>query len=322
MKTRQLLPDWIKGMAIFLMVYGHITHVGNFSIFQKQIVEVIYTFHMPLFLIISGFFLNTKNDPYEMVKKVINRIFFPYLIFIIIYLISLILVQKIGFPTTNIPPATFFDFIKVVLFHPIGPYWFLHSLILIQMCFVIVGVFAKIVKLEESLYFVIVLFLLAILSNYNLIKSGVIVYFLLGMVTNRFHVALPNSVKTGLLLIISIIVFAKDEIFLFSFVQVVWSLSIMTFLLGIGSFIESNKIVSIFAWFGRNSLIVLVLHGMFIVSLKPISSLVLRIDNTGLLYSAVVVTITMLSCMLMAFFLDKIKVSTYIFGVEKIYSKI
>ncbi len=54
--------DWIdqvKGWAIFLVVYGH-----NFPVTEKY----IYTFHMPLFFMIAGFF-----HPREQTREVIAR---------------------------------------------------------------------------------------------------------------------------------------------------------------------------------------------------------------------------------------------------------
>src|SRR5690606_23894943 len=62
--------DQVKGFAIFLVVYGH-----NFPITEKY----VYSFHMPLFFMVSGFFfpiqLNVKT-----LKKRFNFILVPYFI--------------------------------------------------------------------------------------------------------------------------------------------------------------------------------------------------------------------------------------------------
>ncbi|HAW18859.1 MAG TPA: hypothetical protein DCX14_01635 [Flavobacteriales bacterium] len=50
-------PDFIKGLCIILMVYGHITMIGTLDEAQNAIKEFIYTFHMQIFLLVSGFFL-------------------------------------------------------------------------------------------------------------------------------------------------------------------------------------------------------------------------------------------------------------------------
>ena len=124
MKIRQVIPDWIKGLAIVLMVYGHINHIGLFAALQKQAVGFIYTFHIPLFLIVSGFFFNTNNDPSELLRKLARRLLVPYLLFVSLYLTGLILIQKTGIQTSNLPPDSFLDFLKIVFFYPRGVYWF------------------------------------------------------------------------------------------------------------------------------------------------------------------------------------------------------
>lgn len=51
MKERSLYWDTIKGLLIILVVFGHCgTAVGN------NLLSVIYSFHMPLFILVSGFF--------------------------------------------------------------------------------------------------------------------------------------------------------------------------------------------------------------------------------------------------------------------------
>jgi fucose 4-O-acetylase-like acetyltransferase len=321
MKIRKVTPDWLKGLAIVLMVYGHINHVGSFAILQKQVVEIIYTFHMPIFLIISGFFFKiTKQKEYESGKRLAQRLVLPYLIFISLYLIFLTLIQKVGVSTSNIPPKSFFDFIKIVFLHPRGAYWFIHSLILIQLCFIFASMVASRAKLDEPVSIGISIFLLAMVCNYNLLAPRTALYFLLGMIFSRFGNMLPASLKTGSLLMVMILVFAREEVFNFSFIQVAWCLCILTLLAGIGRTIESNSVVSIFAWFGRNSLIVLVLHAMFVVLFKPSSKLLLKLDQTGLAYSVIVVVATMLGSILVAFLLDKTRISKYLFGVNAIYS--
>jgi fucose 4-O-acetylase-like acetyltransferase len=321
MKIRQITPDWLKGLAIVLMVYGHINHVGSLAILQKQVVELIYTFHMPLFLIVSGFFFKiTAQKEYESGKRLIQRLVFPYLIFISLYLIGLTLIQKTGIPTSNHPPESFLDFIQIVFLNPRGAYWFIHSLILIQLCFIFSSMVATRAKLEEPVFLSISIFLLAIVCNYNLLAPRTVLYFLLGMIFSRFGNMLPVSLKTGPLLMGMILVFAREEVFNFSFIQVAWCLCILAFLAGIGRAIKSSSVVSIFAWFGRNSLIVLVLHAMFIVLFKPSSNLLLKLDRTGLAYSLTVVVATMLGSIVVAFLLDKTRISKYLFGVNTIYS--
>ncbi len=73
-KTRSVLPDALRGIGIFWMVIGHYLH---FSFLKAW----IYSFHMPLFFVLSGVFLNASLSlgPIEFLKKRAKSLLFPYL---------------------------------------------------------------------------------------------------------------------------------------------------------------------------------------------------------------------------------------------------
>lgn len=55
--ARNYTMDAIKALAIFLVVYCHcIKYIGDYDYWNNPIWQVIYTFHMPLFFVVSGFF--------------------------------------------------------------------------------------------------------------------------------------------------------------------------------------------------------------------------------------------------------------------------
>ncbi|TCN26728.1 fucose 4-O-acetylase-like acetyltransferase [Mesobacillus foraminis] len=68
--------DNIKGLLIFLVVFGHAIEVyrhtaGNESV--KYLYDVIYFFHMPLFIIISGYFY--RPNKFDRVVKLLSVFF-------------------------------------------------------------------------------------------------------------------------------------------------------------------------------------------------------------------------------------------------------
>lgn len=62
--------DQLKGFGIILVIYGH-----NFPVIESY----IYSFHMPLFFFLGGFF-HPKEINFEIVKKRAKQILLPYLI--------------------------------------------------------------------------------------------------------------------------------------------------------------------------------------------------------------------------------------------------
>ena len=59
---REMLPDILRGFSIILVVLGHCIQEGSgelyrvgFSYFSDRLYQFIYSFHMPLFMLISGY---------------------------------------------------------------------------------------------------------------------------------------------------------------------------------------------------------------------------------------------------------------------------
>ena len=49
--------DSLKGLLIILVIMGHfITSMNNVNIVNHAVMGMIYIFHMPLFILISGYF--------------------------------------------------------------------------------------------------------------------------------------------------------------------------------------------------------------------------------------------------------------------------
>ena len=63
-KPRLVELDFVKGIAITLMVFAHITFVGSWQGGFRAVVDVIYSCHMALFLFVSGYlFIPDKTSP-------------------------------------------------------------------------------------------------------------------------------------------------------------------------------------------------------------------------------------------------------------------
>lgn len=196
--------EWIdvaKGLAIFLVIVGHTIHPHSFSW------TVIFTFHMPVFFIISGF-LYKPRDPSEIVAKKSKRLLIPYistcLILLVGEVISLYLrhanVNEIMFNVKNLllaflygsgvtpPQPELFSNIWEV-----GMLWFLLTLLLAELLF---SVFMKITKNMKSTCFPLVIFFVAVLGyaisrfvflpwNFDLAMIALI-YLYIGFIARKY----------------------------------------------------------------------------------------------------------------------------------------
>lgn len=106
--------DFIKGILIYLVIYGHVI------LYQEGVEDpfhtIIYTFHMPLFIFVSGYFAgSTLNGPLSnCINKVSRRFIIPGVIWCVFaYLI-------IELPTE--------EPLHYKLLHTISDVWFLFCL--------------------------------------------------------------------------------------------------------------------------------------------------------------------------------------------------
>ena len=86
-KTRNRTIDVLKGLAIILVVYGHIIQrsmvVGGADFFLNPVFKIIYTFHMPLFVLISGYLIAAslkRRSIRDTFKIRVKSLFIPFVI--------------------------------------------------------------------------------------------------------------------------------------------------------------------------------------------------------------------------------------------------
>ncbi len=70
-RQRKSFIDIAKGIAIISIILGHLG--------VNQINRVVFTFHVPLFFIITGYFINNKYSIKDFVIKKFKRLIIPYL---------------------------------------------------------------------------------------------------------------------------------------------------------------------------------------------------------------------------------------------------
>lgn len=92
-KKRDEALDYVKGVLIFFVVYGHSLYWMGENI-QKPfnfIIHIIYSFHMPLFVFLSGYFFSPikKIDLSKTLQKKYKRLILPHLFFNLIMIIPI-----------------------------------------------------------------------------------------------------------------------------------------------------------------------------------------------------------------------------------------
>ncbi|MGD6730445.1 MAG: acyltransferase family protein [Pleomorphochaeta sp.] len=133
--------DFIRGVAIILVVFGHIISTNTIGFENNFIYKIIWSLQMPLFMIISGYLVNlskrilTFQELLKCLNKKSNAYLKPWLIWTFIngvYDQEIYFSDEIGFF------QSFYIYFKKILFHMDISYWFLFSIWTISIIFYII----------------------------------------------------------------------------------------------------------------------------------------------------------------------------------------
>lgn len=124
--SRLLYVDCLKGFAIFLVVLGHV--VQNYHLEDSWIFRIIYSFHMPLFMFMSGYVCFRKYD-WAMIKKRAIQLLIPFFSYIPVkYGLDILLGGSRNMSLT--------EYLCRVVYQPDMGLWFLWALFFITVLFI------------------------------------------------------------------------------------------------------------------------------------------------------------------------------------------
>jgi fucose 4-O-acetylase-like acetyltransferase len=87
--------DIARGIGILLVVLGH----NDFEAISVFVHQVIYSFHIPLFFFLSGYFINTSIPFFDFFKKRFSSLLKPYFFIIFLIYFTSVSFEKMGFNT-------------------------------------------------------------------------------------------------------------------------------------------------------------------------------------------------------------------------------
>lgn len=207
MKQRINWIDWAKSFCMFLVILGH-THICTSQAF---VIDVIYSFHIPLFFFLSG--LLCKDDiSFLSIKKDFKYLLLPYLFY---GMIGLIIPYPIHLTELNLYLTKFL----IGTDASIGAIWFLPAIFI---CKQIGKMILCLYKQQRPTYYILFFlsfFLVIIAHKYTLpffLGSALcgLPFFLLGHEFMRFYnksLYYPLSVLVGIIVFMAILtsVFAE-----------------------------------------------------------------------------------------------------------------
>lgn len=325
MSQRIMQLDYLKGVMIVLVV---VFHIVAFDATYPTLRTVVYTFHVSVFLLISGYLSNIDKKPTAFRSKMLKLIV-PYIIFETLYMFVLYGIGQAFDSSLAMRSLAIQDVVIRLLAYPLGVYWYFHALIVCNVVYYLIfhylrlSVTSKFVLMSVVLYGIT--FVIKEVGWATILAGGgfvweSIMYFLIGVFINLVGVPFLKMIPASVLSVIpfGILVFSLDNYYRGSLSGIALTLLVISFLLFVFNHISSS-VRKFWCYLGRNSLVIFVFSPFIIPVTKYVLPL-FNFDKTVVLFTIFTVSITIICCFSCALLSDKLRLSKYLFGKERIYS--
>lgn len=297
--------DMLKCLFILLMIAFHLAYFGDGHPYVKNFV---YTFHMPGFLLISGYLMNV-DKPVRAFARTLLWLLVPYVVMESGYVV-MASVLPIRDHISELSPAVF---LSKLFLHPLGPYWYLHTLII---CGAIYYATFRWIRLSTLSRFIIIGMAFYGLSVAGLVSAGCVLYFLLGAVVRQsrqpflsiFHGSWLAAVPL-LVLFLSPSCFNRESLGGMLIVYLTISLALAAF-----PYIRRSRRLWLFL--GRNSLVLYIFSPLFTICCKAFIPF-LAFDGTRMLFLLVSLPVCVGGSLAVARLLDIVHLSPLLFGRKR-----
>ncbi|EJX04387.1 membrane protein containing Acyltransferase 3 domain protein [gut metagenome] len=296
--------DFLKCVCIVLMVIFHLVFIGEKFPYAKQIV---YTFHMPIFLLISGYLVRADRDALPFFKSQ-WWLLVPYVALELPYLVLSGLLGVRGGETDLSP----FHIAYRVVADPLGPYWYLHTLLICNLSlWTVRHLLYKIGWLYQLGAFGAILLLWVYATGWI---SDIVFYYFLGVaisLSGTPFLQLFRPSLTSLLLAAAICIYPNNlhyntpfGIFLV-YLVIKWLLWCYDRI--------STPLHQLSRFIGQNTLVILLFSPIFTLLAKPLVPL-LAFDPTGMLFLIIATTIAITGSFAIAWGMDALHISPWFCG--------
>lgn len=326
MANRLITLDIAKTICIILVVIGHY-HPENSPVWYSLIRDVIYSFHMPLFMFASGYIyistLSVKNTGMEFIIKKVRRLLVPYFTTSIL-IISLKLISQKNMYIEN--PTSYLSYFKM-LYSPEAGYflWFIWALFLM---FVTIPFFkTRSSRIKLFIASIIIHFMDLNITDIFCINQflGMLMYFMLGVVIaenkEKLKVLAINKIIVIVLFILSeyLYIFATGS-FLDSIVKIITPLIGIYSVYIVSDYLALKKISSLFLAVSSSSYIIYLLHTTFQGFTKALILKIQPVYNNQLEFTiAALIIITsgvVMPILVNKYIINKYKITKLLFGLK------
>lgn len=295
--------DFLKALFILLMITFHLAYIGDGYPYLKRFV---YTFHMPGFLIISGY-LSKVGKPIKSYCQTVLWLAVPYIIMEMGYVaMASLLPIKDHIPTLSIEVM-----LNKLCLRPLGPYWYLHTLIICGTLYFSVfrwvkaSAFSRLIILGIAYY---------VLSLSGIISFTCAMYFLVGVLVRQSSLSFLTIFRRSWwsLVVLAILYFYPSAFNRATVGGTMIVYFVFSFLLTVFPYVPI-KSKEILLFLGRNSLILYIFSPIFTLCCKVFIPY-LSFDSTRLLFLCISLPICVIGSLGICKVLDLLHLSPFLFG--------
>lgn len=203
--------------------------------------------------------------------------------------------------------------------HPLGPYWYLHTLMLCGLVYLLVDKLAG--KWSNTVSVLIILALCyAVLSACGVLSLINALYFTAGVALRRCSLDFRTFFSASFWALLPIIWLASDEANLnkSALSGVALTYLVVSFLLATYRYLP-NCLKSSLGYIGSHTFVLLVFSPVFTMAVKPLVP-VLAFEPTGMLFLCVSLCFCVIGSFVIAWGMDKLNLSRFFLGKARMLS--
>lgn len=296
--------DFLKCLLIMLMVTFHLVYIGDSYPVTKQ---VVYTFHMSGFLIVSGYLANVSKPAGRFLHDTL-WIFLPYAVMEAAYTYMAGVLptrETVG----DVSPLLF---VENVFLSPIGPYWYLHTLLVCNITYYL----ANRLKLSEVNLIIVFALCLYVLSRCSLLSFGNAIYYIIGVACRQKRTNLLQVFSPTWLAVIpfAVLISFPANLERGTLAGVAITFCAVSFMLSLYRYCP-QRIKDACCFVGQNTLAILLFSPIFTFASKCYLPL-FSFDPSGMLFMLVSVALAISGCLLMVYACDRLNLSRWFFGKQ------